>query len=333
VPLPLLCALSLTPIKYTQTPASLDPVLSKLNCFIDEDIPSAASDAEIKNIKGALRSVIIPFLSKLDTAKAKPTTALPPAFVSELSKLTRRLLGDTGEGLKTPHLFPLIDLWRLAILDSRVASASSDITTAILQKVAQANDAPRPVILTTLRLLTNALATPSLSPGLLFPSDILTQPNASMESNSHSHAHSNTRTLLTNTLISSLLSEDTQVRTAAASLAFNLSAFKQKPLMEAARAGDRLTEGGGEEGVEEWEIEVVSALLEGIGREVQSEEVGGFHSFRHLTQCALLMMRLVSENSTSINGLSSLIHSSIALLHIPHQAITGSPSSQKSIEG
>ncbi len=78
----------------------------------------------------------------------------------------------------------------------------------------------------------------------------------------------------------SLLHADAQVRTAAASLAFNVAATVQTARVEAVRSG----KGGREEdedgeGAEEWRVEIVSALLEAVDREKSSEEVGA-SSFR-----------------------------------------------------
>jgi len=64
------------------------------------------------------------------------------------------------------------------------------------------------------------------------------------------------------------------VRQAAASLAFNISSFLQKPLMDALRKGNS---GQLPENVEhadgDWEVELASALVESLGRE-ENEDVG-----------------------------------------------------------
>jgi desumoylating isopeptidase 1 len=76
-------------------------------------------------------------------------------------------------------------------------------------------------------------------------------------------------------LVPGLLSEDAAVRTSAASLAFNVAGWMQR-----GRVGRE--EGGGGEGVREdeedgeWEVEMVSAVVEAIERETNSEDVGGW---------------------------------------------------------
>jgi desumoylating isopeptidase 1 len=64
------------------------------------------------------------------------------------------------------------------------------------------------------------------------------------------------------------------VRTAAASLAFNISAWLQKGRVLAAGKGVGGQGAAGEDG--DWEVEIVSAVIEAIGREKDSEEVGEF---------------------------------------------------------
>lgn len=81
-------------------------------------------------------------------------------------------------------------------------------------------------------------------------------------------------------LVPSLLHENASVRQAAASLAFNISSFLQKPLMDALQKGNS---GQLPENVEhadgDWEVELASALVESLGRE-ESEDVGEFKSHR-----------------------------------------------------
>ena len=78
---------------------------------------------------------------------------------------------------------------------------------------------------------------------------------------------------VTGVLVPSLLHEDVQVRTAAASLAFNVAAVLQKPRVEAVRTGRRLDE---PDDVGDWEVEMVSAVVEALDREKDNEEVGEF---------------------------------------------------------
>jgi hypothetical protein len=79
--------------------------------------------------------------------------------------------------------------------------------------------------------------------------------------------------MLTLIIVSSLLHDDGSVRTAAASLAFNVGAWLQNNRVEAVKGGKGIRgDAVGED--EEWEVELVSAILEAFGRETGNEEVG-----------------------------------------------------------
>lgn len=106
-------------------------------------------------------------------------------------------------------------------------------------------------------------------------------------------------------LVTTLLHDDAAVRTAAASLAFNVAAYLQKGRV------DKVKNGGGEvQGIEEdgdWEVEMVSAVVEALNREKSSEEVGKFSALlpsisillysslstvHRLTACLAFLLRL-----------------------------------------
>ena len=71
--------------------------------------------------------------------------------------------------------------------------------------------------------------------------------------------------------MATLLHEDAAVRTAAASLTFDVAAALQKSRVNRLRGGAALV---AIEEDEECEAELVSAVLEALSKEVQSEEVG-----------------------------------------------------------
>jgi len=80
--------------------------------------------------------------------------------------------------------------------------------------------------------------------------------------------------------VPSLLSEDVVVRTAAASLAFNVAGWVQRGRVVSVRgagvgSGNGVKQGMVEEEEDgEWEVEMVSAVVEAIEREESSEQVG-----------------------------------------------------------
>lgn len=98
-----------------------------------------------------------------------------------------------------------------------------------------------------LRLLSNAFASPKLAKTLF----------------------STMRAELTDVLVPSLLHVDGAVRMAAASLAFNVAAYFQKGRVDRLKGNVISVQED-----EEWEVEIVSAVVEALDRETKSEEVG-----------------------------------------------------------
>ncbi|KAF7299157.1 hypothetical protein MIND_00864300 [Mycena indigotica] len=260
LPLPGMKTLSLSPILFTQVPA-LDAVLTKLVSFIDA-APQSPHSTQAKEI---LRSQVVPFLkSKFgpDKPKAPPPTNV--AFLTAWGAVTMTLVG----ALPKESLFPLVDMWRLAVLDPATAtwlagSPGAGPVGSII-KLAQetlesgAEDkGARNFVLTALRLLTNAFGNSALSRVLLAGTD-----GSAMS-----------------TLVPALLHADSAVRTAAASLAFNASVPVQRV---------RVNTGAGLGGLppttnvdpsdvasaadEDWQVELVSALTEAL-KEESGEEV------------------------------------------------------------
>ncbi|EJC97999.1 DUF862-domain-containing protein [Fomitiporia mediterranea MF3/22] len=271
--LPAIRAISLEPILFTQVPA-LDTVQSKLLSFIDGTSNTTFSDTEKERAKKVLSSSVIPFLKTRTDAKLKnsvPSLASTKKVCEDWTTISTGLV----KALPQAQLFPLVDLWRIGLLDNSISSWCASTTVDVqgmmknpvllLLSNAASGDMstlPKPVILTTLRMLSNAFANVTLARTLLNPSS----PSSSSSSLS-------ARQMLTILLVSSLLHEDSAVRTAAASLAFNVSLFYQKPRVEAARSGRRGEEEGEGESDGEWEVEVVSAVVEALRTEVGSEDV------------------------------------------------------------
>lgn len=165
--------------------------------------------------------------------------------------------------LSPAQLFPVVDMWRLAILDNAFSSWCSASTTIdpiqvflvkALSTLGNPDSQPsaRNYILTTLRLLSNTFSNPTLAQCILSPSG--------------------KRPGVTALLISTLLHEDASVRTAAASLVFNISASIQKTRVDQMRSMNGSVAGLGEDG--DWEVEVVSAVLESIRNETRNEDIG-----------------------------------------------------------
>jgi hypothetical protein len=169
--------------------------------------------------------------------------------------------------LSTDVLFPVVDIWRLAFLDQTTAGwVAAPSTTppggplgVVLPKAIEAmqsrssSKGARNFNLTVLRMLCNSFSSAILARRML--TDGVVKP------------------MLTTIIVSSLLHDDGSVRTAAASLAFNVGAWLQSNRVEAVKSGKGIRgDADGED--EEWEVELVSAILEAFGRETANEEVG-----------------------------------------------------------
>lgn len=260
--MPAIQALSMKPIIFSQVPP-IDTVLSKLTASVD-----SCSTTAKENIKSTFAKTVVPYL-KARFSPPNASTILPSAKPDMLIAWLQASVTSAG-ALPTGDLFPLVDMWRLAFLDPAVGTWTAQLilpgsdapnpATLFLGKAAAANDAPagdkgaRNVLLTALRLLCNAFSSPALARRLL--------------------QDARARGALTEVLVPSLLHADAPVRTAAASLAFNVAATVQAARVEAVRTG----KGGREEdedgeGAEEWRVEIVSALLEAVDREKASEEI------------------------------------------------------------
>ena len=255
----------MNPILFTQVPA-LDTVSTKLASFID----AAPSSAELQLAKQTIIGVVVPFLKSrfpgkdASAAPKKPAIPASPQILTNLATATVAL----SNSLPLAQLFPLVDMWRLAVLDEPVASwlasaPTPDPLQQLLDKLltlldsgdAAAKASGRNYTLTVLRLLANGFAHAALARTLL--------------------AAAGKRAAVTRVVVAALLHEDAAVRTAAAGLAFDVAAALQRSRVERLRGAS--TAGPAAvvvEEDEEWEVELVSAVLEALSNEVQSEEVG-----------------------------------------------------------
>ncbi|RDX49944.1 DUF862-domain-containing protein [Lentinus brumalis] len=265
--LPAVEALSTNPILFTQVPP-LDTVSTKLASFID----AAPQSAGITAAKQILSTTLVPFLKSRfpDKSASAAAPAKKPAVSTTPQILTGWAAATSGltSALKPPQLFPLADLWRLAVLDEPVASWLAGPTPAgshnpvdvLVQKALDVLDSTDPdekaagrnYLLTVLRMLANGFAHAVLARTILSRA-----------------SPGGKRAPVTRVVVATLLHEDAAVRTAAASLAFNVAAALQKSRVERLRGTPTVEV----EEEEEWEVELVSAVLETLSNETQSEEV------------------------------------------------------------
>ncbi|WVW81975.1 hypothetical protein I302_103978 [Kwoniella bestiolae CBS 10118] len=193
-------------------------------------------------------------------------------------KSTEGILGT----LKAEETFPVIDLWRVGLLKPKIssllamklrpssstASSTSDPISSILELTVQTlaslgpKDTPKPFLLTVLRLITNLLASNELDNLILSP-----------------QGHTEIQEKVVSILVESLLHPDQSVRSSAAGIAVNAGAWRQR------NKGDELLD-------VDWEVEVVSALVEAVGRE-------GDEDVSHRLLAALAMIIYLSPRYES----------------------------------
>ena len=297
--LPAVEALSTNPILFTQVPP-LDTVSTKLVSFID----AAPQSAELSAAKQALSTSFVPFLkarfpdknASAATPAKKPAVPTTPQVLGGWASLTSALVA----ALKPAQLFPLADLWRLAVLDEHVANwlavptnQNQNPVDVLVQKALDVLDSPdaeektagRNYLLTVLRMLANGFAHGALARTLL----------------------GGKRAQVTRVVVAALLHGDAAVRTAAASLAFDVAATLQRSRVEELRGAAVGTVPVEVEEDEEWEVELVSAVLETLANEMQSEEVGEYCSL--FVHCSL-----VSFESVLMYRRSATVHRLVAAL-------------------
>ncbi|OSD07373.1 DUF862-domain-containing protein [Trametes coccinea BRFM310] len=296
--LPAVEALSTNPILFTQAP-SWDTVSAKLASFID----AAPSSPELQTAKQALTAAVVPLLkarfpSNGTAAEAAKKPALPAAtpLLNSWASTTRSI----ANVLSPSQLFPLVDMWRLAVLDDGVANwlatcPNPDPLQLFLDKALGVLDSADPAqkssgrnyLLTVLRTLANGFAHAALSKTLLSRA-----------------SPGGKRASLTRAVVSTLLHEDAAVRTAAASVTFNIAAALQKSRVEKVRGTAPGAVPVEVEEDEEWEVELVSAVLEAISNETQSEEV-----VHRLTAALAFLLRLSPFYESQLASLLEVLQS------------------------
>ncbi|WWD22420.1 hypothetical protein CI109_106911 [Kwoniella shandongensis] len=183
---------------------------------------------------------------------------------AELQTLVERWIGATHsllESLKAQESFPVIDLWRVGLLKAPIASllalrlsptaqpttipnpVSTIFALATNTLTESSTATPKPFLITVLRFATNLLASHELA-NLILAQD----------------GHNEIQESLVSLLVESLLHPDVGVRTAAGGVGLNMGIWRQGS-------------SGGEDGkaVVDWEVEMVSALVEGIDRETDED--------------------------------------------------------------
>jgi len=128
--LPSISSLSTEPILFAQVPA-FDTVHDKLVSFID-NTPSVQNSSALKD---DLEQTMFPWLKERYAEKSK-ATATSPEVVAAFGQTVTALAAE----LPAASMFPLLDIWRLAILEPTIAP----VTLAPLVQVVVASGDQRP---------------------------------------------------------------------------------------------------------------------------------------------------------------------------------------------
>lgn len=171
-----------------------------------------------------------------------------------------RVTIDLVQSLKPEETFPIIDLWRIGLLQPSIiaplalslspTSSTTEAITPIFSLAASTlssmgADTPKPFLLTVLRFATNLLASLPLANLILSTSSLV-------------------QTHLISIFVDSLLHPDASVRSTAAGLAINLANWRHRSAKAATRAPEEADE-------QDWEVEVLSAIVEAIGKEADED--------------------------------------------------------------
>lgn len=279
--LPAVEAISLSPILFTQVP-NLDTMFAKLAGFID-GVTSWTGAVTQAQVKQTLSKTVLPFL--------KASTATPPAQQPRSTSFDHwpALTTSLAANLQPSELFPLVDIWRIALLNANFAAwnATKKVSEGPLQclmdKALTAKGLPRNYLLTVLRMLANTFSNEVLAREVI----LFMRPG------------------VTKLLVDALLHDDAGVRTAAASVGFNIAAYLQRLRVAKVKARD---DGKSPEENEEWELEIVVAILGAIERETSSEE-----TVHRLVASLGLLLRL-SPYTEQVSALSEALGTRAMLL-------------------
>ncbi|KAK2467081.1 hypothetical protein APHAL10511_001339 [Amanita phalloides] len=265
---PIIQKISFDPILFTRVTA-IDAMATKLGSIIDSTTWPAQ---ERTRVKALVNDTISPYLKGRFATVKKPQEQLPSATSTMLSSWSKSSI-ELIDALPVESLFPVVDLWRLLVLDPAtetwtVSQPSFDRHPLSLLLASAENTVTvgtRSYVLTLLRLFANVFASPLIAQRLIFGSQKQT---------------------LTTIIIQTLLHDDAMIKAASASLLFNLSATLQRNRVESitgttTRRAVQIDES------EDWEVEVISAIIEALRRE---KEDGNF--VHRLTAALAFVVRL-----------------------------------------
>ncbi|KAJ1021315.1 hypothetical protein NDA18_005554 [Ustilago nuda] len=262
-PLESLASLPWQPHLYSTIP-NLSLLLHKLDTAISQH--SAKSFAEKADLQEARKMIANTWIPSLESTGDKKTNKPLPDALADRTSTVAKLLAAS---LQIDSLFPLLDLFRLSVLqESYVRRIFRNPTAADRKEI---NGITRLLSLVS-QVAYKGESSASQTPLFLIAARLLTNLAASTPFVQVIESHETVRSLVLELTTSLLLCRDARVRSAAASCAFNLALHQhaqrpdwfnrdpQAPPMLGSRLG------------ETWESELASALLQAIINELESDE-------------------------------------------------------------
>ena len=192
--------------------------------------------------------LVAELISFIETRNTAPAASAPLPDLLSVSSLIRSSL----DSIATADLFPLIDLFRLALVDPRVSGyfAEEEKSGSLVLHLLKLTENVGTGLPHSLRIVTvHAACNLFISP--LFPPKLLSDADFSSP--------------LVALVATSLLEENATTRVAAASLAFNIVSFNHRRRLE--QESELMSEGA--------QFELAASLLEAIDRETNADSLKG----------------------------------------------------------
>ncbi|KAG2225956.1 hypothetical protein INT45_006652 [Circinella minor] len=263
------CVLDLPnkPVLYN-TPGKVEMIYNKLKSFLDQDgIKLSEQDQNI-----------------LEQSKKVVLNSSIPIDMGQWSSFIDTMLVK----LPLDHQFPLLDIFR-TLFATKIASEhylnNCSQLVRIIENGYKQENVPKATLLMTLRVACN-----------LFAHNIL----VTTYFTSTLPAATESRASLTQLLVSSLLSNDSQVRQTAASLAFNCSTVVADERLKKEKE-DGYLEGMAEQEDDDWQIEIISAIMDDLSKETDEEVI-----HRLLAAIAKFLFLAPTQSSSIADLLSAL---------------------------
>ncbi|CAO1617341.1 unnamed protein product [Jaminaea pallidilutea] len=251
--------------------------------------------ADLQESRKIVAKQVVPWLESGTGGRQR--SALSSQAVQEWSKASGLLVTT----LPPAAWFPLVDMLRLAVLDQSALQilAEHGLVKSMLDKASEA-----------LRKSTSeATAPPSLRATRLTTLRLLTNVTASVSESPRTAALGSSETP-TNLVVGGLLHPDKTVRNAAASVAFNLCRWRRATYSQwVRRDGTSQSSGSSSFFAEDFDTELLSALLESIKEEKEMAET------IHRLSAALLSLLYLCPDVESIHSLCEVLGAKETLQH------------------